>query len=287
MKLRKIIRQTALGLAVMGTAIVLVPAGLASAAVRGTGAGVQMYDAKTALQYGTIVQLSDTKAGDTVEVATKAHLGQMYGVTVDPNQLSLTMSQDGLQNPTDVATSGTYNVLVSNEGGVIKDGDYVTLSSYDGIAMKAGTDESTVFGRAARGFQGKSDGISTLPLKDTSGKTLKTVSIGVIPVSIDIKRNPNEQSTKANVPKFLQRLGEQIAEKPVGPLRMYLSIAITGISLVSALVVLYAGVRNSIFSIGRNPLSKKSIIRALIEIILTSIIILIIGLFAVYLLLKL
>ena len=70
-------------------------------------------------------------------------------------------------------------------------------------------------------------------------------------------------------------------------MRIYLSIAITGLSIIVAITVLYSGVRNSIISIGRNPLSKKSIFRGLLEIILTAFLILIIGLFAVYLLLKL
>lgn len=64
-------------------------------------------------------------------------------------------------------------------------------------------------------------------------------------------------------------------------------MAITGASVITALVLLYAGVRNAIISIGRNPMSRKSIVKALIQVILTSLLILIIGLFAVYLLLKL
>ena len=115
----------------------------------------------------------------------------------------------------------------------------------------------------------------------------KTVKFGLIPVTIDIKSNPNDESTKVKVPEALQRIGKAIAEKEVSPIRIYLSMAITAISLIAAIAVIYSGVRNSVISIGRNPMSKKSIFRALLEIILTSILILIIGLFAVYLLLKL
>jgi hypothetical protein len=106
-------------------------------------------------------------------------------------------------------------------------------------------------------------------------------------VSINIQRNPNQKSTKTNLPPILQKIGQAIADKPVGPLRMYLSIAVTGLSIIVAIVTLYAGVRNSIIAIGRNPLSKKTILRGLLEVILTAFLILIIGLFAVYLLLKL
>jgi hypothetical protein len=46
-------------------------------------------------------------------------------------------------------------------------------------------------------------------------------------------------------------------------------------------------VRSSMIALGRNPLSRKSILRGMFQVIITSIIIFICGLFGVYLLLKL
>lgn len=250
------------------------------------GGSVQGYASDTVLQDGTVVQLAG-KGVTKVAPATAKDLQQMYGVTVDPHELSLTLSDSSLKNEVYVATSGTYSVLVSTQNGPIAAGDYVTMSAIDGVAMKATTDEKTVFGRAAGGFNGKSNSIGNTTLKYTSGATNQTVALGLIPVAINIQRNPNEKSTKANLPKVLQRIGEAVAEKPIGPLRIYLSIAVTGLSIVVALVTLYAGIRSAMIAIGRNPLSKKSIFRGLLEIILTSFLILIIGLFTVYLLLKL
>jgi len=255
---------------------------------KATGGGsVQGYAADKVLQDGTIVQL----AGSATKVApaSSKNLSEMYGAVVDPHQLSLTIADNSLANEAYVATSGTYNVLVSTQGGPIKQGDYVTMSAVDGVAMKAGNyqDQKTVFGRAAGNFDGKSNSIGSTTLKDTDGQTDQTVALGMIPVAINIQRNPNDKSTKANLPPALQRIGQAIADKPVGPLRIYLSIGITGLSIIVALVTLYAGIRNALIAIGRNPLSKKSIFRGLLEIILTGFLILIIGLFAVYLLLKL
>ena len=272
------------GLAVTGAiaAAIVLPA---FAATYG-GGSVQSYASDTPLDTGTIVQLTG-KDSDRVKIATQAQLANMFGVTVDRNQLALTLSNSDLENETFVAASGTYNVLVSTQGGPIAAGDYVTLSSLNGVAMKASTEEKTVFGRAASAFDGKGVTLGTTTLKDTSGKTTKTVTLGSIPVTIDIKRNPNEKSTKVKVPEALERIGQAIAEKEVSPIRIYLSMGITAISLIAAIAVVYSGVRNGMISIGRNPMSKKSIFRALFEVILTSIVILIIGLFAVYLLLKL
>ena len=247
---------------------------------------VQSYAADSELQIGTIVQLAP-KDNNKVLPATSKQAQQMYGVTVDPHDLSLTVSDASLKYETYVATSGTYDVLVSNQGGAIKTNDFIALSSIDGVGMNAGTGSTTVFGRAIGSFDGKSNVIGASTLNDASGKEIQKVTLGIIPVAINVVRNPNVKSTKANLPNSLQRVGEAVAEKPVSPIRIYMSAAITVMSVLVAVVMLYAGIRNSLIAIGRNPLSKKSIFRGLVEVVLASLVILIIGLFAVYLLLKL
>jgi len=267
---------------VVAAAAIVVPV----SAVSIGGGSVQGYSADKPIENGTIVQLTG-KDANRVKVSTQKELQNMFGVTVDRNVLPVTLSSDALENEVFVAASGTYNVLVSTQGGSINSGDYLTLSAIDGVAMKAGTEEKTVFGRANGPFDGKGVTLGTATLKDSTSGTNKTVTLGTVAVTIDIKRNPNEKSTKADVPEFLQRIGQAIAEKEVSAIRIYISLAITAISLIAAIAVLYSGVRSGVISIGRNPMSRKSIFRALLEIILTSILILVIGLFAVYLLLKL
>ena len=279
----------ALHIMVVGFAVavstVLIASPLVLAADYG-GGSVQGYDADTPIDTGTIVELTGEKS-DQVRVATQAEVANMFGVTVDRNSLPVTLTDGNKKNEVFVAVSGTYNVLVSTQAGVIKPGDYVTLSSINGVAMKAGSEEVTVFGRAHRGFDGRSAVLGTTTLKDTTGNQNKTVKLGSIPVTIDIRSNPNHESTEVDIIEQLRRAGQQIAEKEVSPVRIYLSIAIAVISVIAAIVMLYAGVRNGVISIGRNPMSRKSIFRALMEVILTVLLILIIGLFAVYLLLKL
>lgn len=290
MKLRRFILHATLGILVLagfaGAPALAASTGTGSSGQTTGGGSVQGYASDSKLGDGTIVQLDSSDATKVLPASTK-NPAQMYGATVDSHQLSVTISNSNLKNEVYVATSGTYNVLVGTQGGAIKAGDYVTISSIDGVAMKAGTTEKTVFGRAIGSFDGKSNTIGSLPLKDIHGVTTKTVQLGSIPVAINIQRNPNEKSTKANLPTALQRIGAAVAEKPIGPLRIYLSTAIAGLSIIVALVILYAGVRNGLIAIGRNPLSKKAVFRGLLEVVFTSLIILIIGLFAVYLLLKL
>lgn len=277
----------ALLIALSGTTVVFAAASDTKSDTKtASGGSVQGYASDSTLQVGTVVQLTGSGAAK-VEPATSKNLAQMYGLVVDPHAQSLTISDSSLTNEAFVATSGTYKGLVSTQGGTIAAGDYVTMSAINGVLMKASTDQKTVFGRAAGSFNGKDNAIGTTQLKDTNGASDQTVALGMIPIVINVQRNPTEKSTQANLPKPLQRIGEAIADKPVGPLRIYLSIGITGLSIIVSLVTLYAGIRNAIIAIGRNPLSRKSVFRGLLEVILTGFLILIIGLFAVYLLLKL
>lgn len=269
-----------------GVVIVTVIASSTLVAADYGGGSVQGYGAERALDNGTIVTLSD-KDSRQVEVAEQSNEQNIFGVTVDRKQVPLTVSNDKLKNEVYIAVSGTYNVLVSDQNGSIVAGDYITLSSVDGIGMKAETKQKTVLGRAAGSFDGKNSNLGKTTLKDASGKDHQTVKFGLIPVTINVQRNPNIKSTKSELPDFLQRLGQEVAQKQVSPVRIYLSMAITATSIITAIVMLYVGVRTGVISIGRNPLSKKSIFRALLETILTSLLILIIGLFAVYLLLRL
>lgn len=286
MGVKQTVKLSRVILGIVGAVITTVAVSSAAFAASYGGGSVQAYSADTPLDKGTIVLLTGDNS-DRVKIATQSEMQNMFGVTVDRNQLPLTITNEGLQNETYVAVSGTYHVLVSTQSGSIAAGDYVTLSSIDGVAMKAGTEKTTVFGRATASFDGKGIKLGTTTLKDDKGNLSKTVILGSVPVTIDIRSNPNEKSTTTKVPEVLQRIGQAIAEKEVSPIRIYLSMAITTVSIIAAIAILYSGVRNGLISIGRNPMSKKSIFRALFEIILTSLLILIIGLFAVYLLLKL
>ncbi len=281
MKSSRIIISLALILATVATVALPVAAETSTYG----GGSVSSYAAENPIDNGTIVVLTG-KDSNEVKVATQKDVDNMFGVTVDRSQLPLTVTNESIKNETFVAVSGTYNVLVTNQAGSIASGDYLTLSSINGTAMRVGEEEVTVFGRANGSFNDSSVTLGTTTLKDSSGGE-KTVKIGSIPVTIDIKTNPNHKSTDVNAPDFLKRIGEAVADKEVSPVRIYLGVGIAVVSLIAAIVVVYAGVRNSVISIGRNPMSKKSIFRALLEVILTALLIVIVGLFAVYLLLKL
>lgn len=268
-------------IALIGYALVAaVPAVLAADQQNGIA---QSYSTDATIRQGMVVGL---KQGDSSKVVplTADDVTAMLGVAISASDAPLTLSgSSGRQ--VYVASSGRYNVLVSNQNGSIASGDYISISALNGIGMKADDSEPTVLGKAAASFNGVG-GDSTDTLKTGDGG-VRTVIIGSIPVDINVTNNPNGSHGLGDLPGFLQIATNSVTSKPVSPARVYLSLAILILAAFIAGSLLYSGVRSGLVSIGRNPLAKRSILRGLLQVVLTSLIVLIIGLFAVYLLLRL
>ncbi len=243
----------------------------------------QGYSADEPLQRGMIVRI---KKEDTTKVTalTQDAIDEMHGVIVESNDAPVTLSADGQR--VFVAKTGHFDVLVSNQNGTIAAGDYITISALSGIGMKAGTRDPIIVGRALAAFDGKSNIVGTSEIKDSAG-TSHPISFGRVQADIHIDRNPLLKAAEPNVPTFLKRAAESIAGKPVAAVRIYLAVLIFTISTIIAGILMFSGIKSAIISIGRNPLSRKSIIRGMLQVIITGLIIFILGIFGVYLLLKL
>ncbi len=256
---------------------------LLSASVAYAQGVVTSYASTSTLSIGTIVELQDTKR-NIVAALSQKNEQKMFGVVVNSIDSPLSLSGTSASNQVYVATSGDYSVLVDNQNGPIKQGDYISISSVDGIGAKAAVTDSTVLGRALSPFEGTSDSIGQTTI-NTSGGGKDNLAIGRIIVSIAVGANPVQQNVI--IPGFLRSIAQTVSAKPVSSLRIYVSLVILLADMIVAGGMLYAGIRSSFIAIGRNPLSQKKITRSLVEVIFTSLIIFIIGLIAVYLLLKL
>lgn len=266
----------------VAAAVLTVLLGTGAAGMANAQGVTQGYAASGPVKRGMIISLKD-KEPSTVEATTYDAMDKMFGVVVNSNDSPLTIS--GENQSVFVATVGRYELLVNDEGGTIQPNDYITVSHLEGIGKKAGFADSTILGRAISGFDGKSNVISTSQLSDTRGGK-QTVKIGTIQVDIAIGDNPLS-TNKSVTPQILSQLGKIIAGKEVPPAKIYLATAMFFVGSFIALAVIYSGVRNSIISVGRNPLSKKSILKGLFSVIFTGLIIFIVAIGAVYLLLKL
>lgn len=247
---------------------------------------VQGYSSNQTLEPGMIVQL-DTTDTSKVLPATQEEVDRVHGIVVSPNDAPVSLEPNSSTAEYYVASSGTYDVLVSDQNGSINKGDYVTVSSLSGVGEKASPSQTVVLGKALTTFDGSTniEGTSSLTL---SGGKKTTVHIGLVSVDISISHNPlYQQSVASAVPAQLQKIGASIAHKPVSLARIYISIAILIGAVGISATMLVTGVRSSLIAIGRNPLARSHIIRGLIQITFTSLIIFVVGVFGVYLLLKL
>ena len=241
------------------------------------------FSSEDQLQRGMIVSAVKDHPGQ-IKATTKDTVKDTYGVVVSSNDTPVTLSQEGQQYF--VATVGHFDVLVSNQNGDIKKGDYVSISAVPGVGMKAGDKDLISMGRALADFDPKKDVVSVAKLKDTSGKEFE-VSIARIQVQINIGRNPLLRATEPELPDALKRITDTIAGKQTSALRGYIALTVFVLSTVAAASLMYGGVRSAIISVGRNPLSKKSILRSMMQVVISGLIIFITGLFGVYLILKL
>ena len=240
----------------------------------------QGYQVDSALQNGTIVRI---KPGDKakVEALPQEKETDMFGVVVSSSESPVSLSDPDKQEVF-VAIQGRYDVLVTTQNGDIKPGDGVVVSSINGAGMKVDDLHRILVGKALESFSDNSDAEGHVKLADGS-----TVAIGRIKVDLSVSRNPSfSGDTIAGVPHALSRLAFSVTDKPVTAFRIYAGISVMGVCMLIAGAILYAGIHGGMASVGRNPLAKNAIMRNMIGTTLMSLIVVSIGLFAVYLLLK-
>ena len=241
------------------------------------------YSSDILLQKGMIVKLKDDDP-NKVEPVKKENEEKIQGVVINPTDSAVLLS--GEDQKVFVSNTGPYFVLVSTQNGPIGVGDYVTVSSISGVGMKASDSDKVVIGKAVETFdQADITKVrSTAKMKDSVGNETE-VKIGTVKVDISVGRNPS-QRINASLPVVLKQASETIAGKPVTPARVYLSFFVFLATSIIAGSMLYSAVRSTMISMGRNPLGKKAIIKSLVQVASVAVMIFIVGLFAVYLLLK-
>jgi len=240
----------------------------------------QGYNSDESLRRGMIVGLTDVN--DTVASIGADQINTLHGVVVDASDAPFLLADE--TSDVYVATNGRFEVLVSDANGPVKSGDFLSVSSVAGIAQKASDKQNLVLGKALQDYVPAAGSISLSTAQDADGSEY---NIGRILVDVAISANPNLAEEDQSAPDFLRRASEIVADKPVSPIRQYISLAI--LILVSGIAgsLTYASVRSSITAIGRNPLSRKSITKSLIQVVIISFLILLSGFFTVYLILRL
>jgi hypothetical protein len=204
---------------------------------------------------------------------------------VAPSSASISLSGTG-SGQVQVATSGTALVLVTNAGGDIHVGDYISISQIAGVGQKVGASSSRVIGTAGADFSGSGDGVTKRSIDDGSGKK-KEVAIGQVPVVISVSSyTATDGKQSYAIPNWLQNFTNTLVGKAVSPIRIIMAGLILFVAIVSVSVLLYSAVRNSIISIGRNPLSRGGVLQGMLAIGLIAVVIMGIAAVAMYLVLS-
>lgn len=228
-----------------------------SAPVAATSASIShAYYSPATIKTGSLVSLEPGHP-NTVQAATSGNNQSLIGVIVNPNNSLLAI--DATSNTVQVVTSGSVNILVSTVGGNISVGDKIAASGFAGVGMKASGGEK-IIGVAQTAFSPDSPGATTEPITNTTGQT-KQVSIGYVRLAIAIGTDSSIGST----PKLtnLQRLVQSLTGHVIPTSRIVVALVLGIITLLSLIIMIYGSIYGSIISIGRNPLSKNTILQAL------------------------
>jgi hypothetical protein len=228
----------------------------------------QGFNASTSIAAGSLVAL-DAKSSNTVNVATLENAPRLFGVVVPASSASISLSGSSGAGQVQVATTGSANVFVTNAAGNIKVGDMLTVSQIAGVAEKVGDASTRVIGTAQADFDGTGSDVTKRTIPE--GKSNHEVAISQIPVVISVSTYTSTSGKQPYVvPNWLQNLSNTLAGKAVAPIRVIVAALILLVALTCITVLLYSAVRNSIISIGRNPLSRGSVLRGLLEVMSIS-----------------
>ncbi|GAC1369232.1 MAG: hypothetical protein NVSMB39_0810 [Candidatus Saccharimonadales bacterium] len=241
----------------------------------------QGYATSSSIATGSLVSL-DPKSSGSVVAADLNNAARLFGVVVAPSSASISLSGTG-SGQVQVATSGSAPTLVSTAGGDIHVGDYICISPITGVGQKASASATRVIGTAQADFTSATGGSTKTNITDTAGKKT-VVTVGEIPVGISVSSyTATDGKQNYVVPDWLQNLSNTAAGRSVSPVRIIIAGLLLIVVVISISVLLYSAVRNSIISIGRNPLSKSSVIKSMVTVGIISLVVLAVTAVAIYL----
>lgn len=240
----------------------------------------QGFSAEEDLASGTLVSIKES-GSNTVVVPAELDYGNIAGVVVNKNDSTVALS-DG-ENQVQVTTNGVANIYVTNLYGDIKVGDPIGVSPIRGVGAKAITNGKIV-GVAQTNFDSaKAERTVSVKKADGGSEEAKVGSV-MIAVQIGYYAVSAEEGQRAT---GLQQLGSSLAGRPVSAIKVFLSLIIALTGMITAAIILYAGVKSGFTAVGRNPLARLSIFKGLKRISIFSLSIFIIALLVGYAILRL
>ncbi len=213
------------------------------------------YDTSQSIPNGSLVSL-DESTDEKVEAANTGNAGRLFGIAVNSNDSLLAVEPQ--PGKTQVATSGSAIALVSTVNGSIRVGDQIGPSPFNGIGMKAPVG-SRVIGLAQTAFGTEStEGVKREAINKDGKKS--AVNVGYVRVAIALGTNAASKQDNLN---SLQRVVRSITGRTVSTLRIVASLVVLLLTFTILVTLIYSSIYGGIVSIGRNPLAKYAVFRAL------------------------
>lgn len=236
----------------------------------------QGYVARDTVAVGSLVSLVDDSA-DTVLATTIENADNLLGVVVTGGSSLLALGT-GTTGEVQVATGGSVPVLVSSINGDVNKGDQITASPITGVGMRA-TSNAKVIGVA------QADMTKTEQQEIENDGDKRTIDLGNVPVLINVSYH-YQTPEKTLIPNTIQNIANALAGREVQPLPIILSSAIFIIMMLVVMSIVFAMIRSSIISVGRNPLAQSAVYRDVLQLSALVVIIIAGGLTAIYFILR-
>lgn len=224
------------------------------------------YSSDEQLSSGQVVAVLPEK-GDYVQSATLSSATRILGVVVAEKESLLSI--DEREDAVPVVIAGRAEANVNGSNGPISRGDLIGLSDESGTGAKA-KDGQPVVGVAETSFGEEGEDSSA-----KSGKIPIIVSVGVAPSVLG--------DSGASSTTWLKN----IAGRDVSALQLAFVFFIAAVGIISIIVLSYSSIRSGVVAVGRNPLARPAILRALSQAMIMVSIVATLSFSLMYLMLRL
>lgn len=232
----------------------------------------------TGLKAGMVVAITDGDDTDNpkVERASNDNAQRAIGIVTTDGDSSITLSSGTKQVLVEMA--GEVDAYVSDINGTVKQGELLEISPLRGILMKADNVDGVILGIALEDANPDDEGSYSV---DLNGEK-ESAKVTRIRISLDQKAI---SSAPQQIDSSIERLGRSIVGKDVSEIRVMVALIIFIMVLIAEGAIIYGAVSSAITSLGRNPLARNVIKSEMTRVLVVALIVLLIGLAAIYMIL--
>lgn len=225
------------------------------------------------LQPGMVVSLVDE---NNVERADRTTADKAIGIAQAEGDSNIVFSSGEASLLVEI--SGEAQVYVTDFNGPIASGDNLSLSPIKGVLMKSEQGDD-VFGVAISDMKDEGE---EYVIETNQGN--KSVRISMVNISLDRKGFAGVNVIQED--STLKSIGRTITGRDVSEIRVLVALLIFLIVMIAEGGIIYGAISSSIVSLGRNPLAGNIIRHELIRVLFIAIGVLLIGLGAIYAILR-